>query len=52
MSDDLPKVVHEGTLKIGDVEVKVHHLDDGRRVIASEDMAKVMLWLAGDSDDD
>lgn len=34
-------------MKIGDLELTVHHLSNGQRVIPSEDMARFMEWLEG-----
>lgn len=39
--DGLPFVTHTGILKILDVEITVHQLSNGMRVIPSEDMAKL-----------
>jgi hypothetical protein len=34
----LPYVTHEGTLRIGDHELRVYQLNDGQRVIDAADM--------------
>jgi hypothetical protein len=35
-SKNIPYATHEGILKIGDIEIKVYVLNDGRRVIDAE----------------
>jgi hypothetical protein len=36
----IPEAIAESTLVIGDQELRVYVLDDGRRVIAAEDIAR------------
>jgi hypothetical protein len=40
--DKLPVAVHSETLRIGDIEIEVHVLDDGRRIVSAE--ALLLLW--------
>ena len=44
---ELPKVISTGKIKIGNMELRVHNLDDGRRVIEAEDMAKLFMGDIG-----
>ena len=39
---DLPYATHEGILKIGEMELKVYVLNDGRRVFMFEDFEKLL----------
>jgi len=41
----VPQVVHEGQMRIGDLTIRVHHLDDGRRIIPTEDFEAFLAWL-------
>lgn len=41
----LPKVIHEAKIAIGDSEITVCVLEDGRRIIPVEDMKKALLFL-------
>ena len=45
MAEKIPKAVSESELNIGGVVLKVVVLDDGRRLIASESMAKFFAAL-------
>lgn len=38
MSDELPKAISESVIKIGNCELRVYVLDDGRRIINAEDI--------------
>lgn len=38
---DLPKAVWSGTFKVFGVDVRCHVLDDGRRIVDPEDVAKI-----------
>lgn len=40
---NLPRATHQGVLRIGDVEVEVYRLKDGRRLIAKKAMAKALM---------
>ena len=37
----LPKAVWEGTFNFGGIELRCYVLDDGKRIINSDDMAKL-----------
>jgi hypothetical protein len=39
---NIPKASHQGKLSIGEVEIDVYRLDDGRRLIAKSAMAKAL----------
>jgi hypothetical protein len=39
---NIPKASHQGILQIGDIEIEVYRLDDGRRLIAKSAMAKAL----------
>src|SRR4051812_8387218 len=41
-SNRVPRASHQGLLPIGDVEVEVYRLGDGRRLIAKSAMAKAL----------
>lgn len=41
----LPKSIKEGILKIGSIELKVHVLNDGRRIIEADSMDEFMKYL-------
>lgn len=41
----LPKVIHEAKVSIGDIEITVCILEDGRRIIPAEDMIKAMSFI-------
>ncbi len=42
----IPTVKYTGKLKIGpDLEINVHVLDDGQRVIPEDDMCRALQWL-------
>jgi len=36
---DIPTVTHSGILQIGDVQMRVFRLSDGKAIIAAEDLA-------------
>jgi hypothetical protein len=38
VDDGLPIATHEGILRFGDIELKVHQLNDGRRVIDEDSL--------------
>jgi hypothetical protein len=42
---DIPVATHSGMWKLGDLELRVHRLDDGRAVIDAEDFKKALEWL-------
>jgi hypothetical protein len=46
MTDELPKEVSRSLLQIGPIEIEVVQLDDGRRLVTAEGLAKFMDWLA------
>ncbi len=39
--DGLPYVTHEGLLKIGELSIKVHVLNTGKRIVSEEEIEKV-----------
>ncbi len=41
--NDLPFVTHEGILKLGEIELKVVQLSDGRRVFPAAELEKLLL---------
>ncbi|MDQ9391216.1 hypothetical protein [Serratia marcescens] len=43
---DLPTSIAEETMEVAGIQVKVHVLDNGQRVIADEDAEKLFQWLA------
>ena len=46
---------HCGIWKLGDLELRVHKLDDGTAVIEAQDFKKALEWLGlteADSDDE
>lgn len=42
---NIPKVIHEAKVAIGDIEITVCILEDGRRIIPAEDMTKALSFL-------
>lgn len=42
---EIPKVVREEAIKIGDAEFKVMILDDGRRILSEDDFKKAIGLL-------
>ncbi len=46
MDDKIPYAVKSGELKIGDVILKTHVLDDGRRIIEEDSMIAFFEYLA------
>ena len=47
MKDELPKVIHEGVIEIGDLRLRVYTLDNGMRVIDAEDLTPFLDALDG-----
>jgi hypothetical protein len=45
MADNIPTVERTATMKIGNLELTVHHLSNGQRVIPAEDLARFCAWL-------
>ncbi|MGQ6007314.1 hypothetical protein ACUNHP_22200 [Serratia sp. IR-2025] len=43
---DLPTSIAEEAMEVAGMQVKVHVLDNGQRVIAAEDAEKLFQWLA------
>lgn len=43
---DLPASVAEETMEVAGIQVKVHILDNGQRVIDAESAEKLFQWLA------
>ena len=43
--EDVPVATHSGIWKLGDLELRVHKLDDGTTVIEAEDFKKALAWL-------
>lgn len=51
--DDIPRAVSSSTLRLGDIDVTVHVLDDGRRIIDRDDFLRLLgIVLDGEADDD
>lgn len=49
MSDDLPKSVLRNTLTIMGVELVVHQLDNGQRIIEADSVHRLFEAMAGDT---
>lgn len=49
MAEALPKAVRQAEVKIGSITLRVHHLDDGRRVIDAASMDAFMEALSNGS---
>lgn len=47
----IPKVIREGKIKLGDIEIRVCFLDNGQRVIPEDDMKKAFDFLGLTEDD-
>lgn len=45
MGEKLPTVTHSGTLRIMGIDLTVHNLDNGRRVIEEEDFRRFMAAM-------
>lgn len=43
---DLPTSIAEETVEVAGIQVKVHVLDNGQRVIDAADAEKLFQWLA------
>ena len=50
--DKLPKVAREGTMEILGMKVRFFVLDDGRRILPTEEIKKVLKLLELDSDNE
>lgn len=50
--DDLPTVMHEAIVKLGDLEITVTHLSNGERVIEAESFWLLMDALFSEPDGD
>lgn len=48
-TNGLPYATHEGIMKIGDFEIKVVVLNDGRRIIEESEMEKFWNYLTNES---
>lgn len=40
--DDLPRAIATGKLRVGDVEIDVHTLDDGRRIVDADQLVSLL----------
>jgi hypothetical protein len=47
--EGIPVAIHESEMEIMGVKVRVHVLDDGRRVINAEDFAAVIAAMSGET---
>ena len=47
MTDDLPKSIATGTVTVFGVELHVHTLDDGRRIIEADGVHHLLAAMAG-----
>ena len=50
MSDNLPQSINTATLTVFGVELRVHMLDDGRRIIEADDLHRLWTMMAGPDD--
>jgi hypothetical protein len=41
----VPQVTHEGELQISGLTIRVYHLDNGQRIIPTEDFEAFLEWL-------
>jgi hypothetical protein len=46
MTDDLPKAISTAVIDIGPLQLTVHNLDNGQRVVDAESMERFMHFLA------
>ena len=46
ISDEMPYATHQGTLKIGDIEIEVVQLNNGTRIIPEQSLVKFFSELA------
>lgn len=49
--EDAPVPTHSGVWKLGELELRVHRLDDGTTVIEAEDFKKALAWLGMTEED-
>lgn len=42
----LPKAIHEGVIKLGEIELKTYILDTGERIIGAESMEKFIDYMS------
>jgi hypothetical protein len=47
--EKLLKTINSGEIKLGDIVLKVHTLDDGRRIIEEESIKKFFEYLTNPS---
>ena len=47
----IPRVKYTGTLRIGELILTCHVLEDGRRVIPETDILRALKWLGIEDDD-
>lgn len=45
IKSDLPHVTHTGILKIGEIEIEVCVLSNGKRIISEKEMEKVLKFM-------
>jgi hypothetical protein len=45
VDEGMPYATHKGIWNLGDLELEVFRLNDGRTVISDEGMAKFLEWL-------
>ena len=45
MNDNLPQSINTGTLTVFGVELRVHTLDDGRRIIEADGMHRLLAAM-------
>ena len=50
MSNNLPESINTATLTVFGVELRVHTLDDGRRIIEADDLHRLWAMMAGSDD--
>lgn len=46
--DDLPRAIATGKLRVGDVEIDVHTLDDGRRIVDADQFVALLGFMGMD----
>ena len=45
MKEEIPKATHEGEVKVGNITLRVFHLNDGTRVIEQNSFNDFLEWL-------
>ncbi|MEQ1977263.1 hypothetical protein [Xenorhabdus sp. SGI240] len=50
-NEQLPTVINSGTINIDNIQITVHTLDNGQRVIDENSMRIFLNWLGGDNNE-